>query len=274
MVALLTFLTLCCFALNSILCRIALSNGGVDPLQFALIRAVSAAIFLIILILIKERKFSFSKTHIPNALALSLYLICFTIAYVNLTTGVGALILFGCVQLTMLGRSLQTGEKFGLQKIVGTMLAISGIGYLVWPGVETPNLFYALLMAAAGFGWGCYSILGKKSNSPTLETANHFVKASLICFIAVLLHQHSFEITSKGLTLAILSGAIASGVGYSMWYHVLPKLRTITASLLQLLVPIIAASGGAIILQEPVSARLAFSALLTLAGVALALLAR
>lgn len=273
MVALLTFLTLCCFALNSILCRIALSNGGVDPLQFALIRAVSAAVFLIILIFIRERKFSLSKTHIPNALALSLYLICFTIAYVNLTTGVGALILFGCVQLTMLGRSLQTGEKFGLQKIIGTLLAVSGIGYLVLPGVETPNLFYALLMAAAGFGWGCYSILGKKSTTPALETANHFVKASIICFIAVLLHQHVFEISSKGLILAILSGAIASGVGYSMWYYVLPKLRTITASLLQLLVPIIAATGGAILLQEPVSVRLAISTLLTLAGVALALLA-
>lgn len=273
MVAFLTFLTLCCFALNSILSRIALSNGSVDPLQFALIRAVSAAIFLILLILVRERKFSLSKTHLPNALALSLYLICFTVAYVNLTTGVGALILFGCVQLTMLGRSLQTGEKFGLQKIVGTLLAISGIGYLVWPGVETPNLFYAFLMAAAGFGWGCYSILGKKSKAPTLETANHFVKASLICFVAVLLRQHFFEIKSQGLILAILSGAIASGVGYSMWYHVLPKLRTITASLLQLLVPIIAATGGAILLQEPVSARLAISALLTLAGVALALLA-
>lgn len=243
-------------------------------MQFALIRAVSAAIFLIVLILIRERKFSFTKTHISNALALSLYLICFTIAYVNLTTGVGALILFGCVQLTMLARGLQLGEKFNLQKIIGVVLAISGLGYLVWPGLETPNLFYALLMAAAGFGWGCYSILGKKSNSPTLETANHFVKASFICFIAVIIHQHPLQLSSQGLSLAILSGAIASGVGYSLWYHVLPKIRTITASLVQLLVPIIAAIGGIVLLQEPLSARLGISTLLTLVGVALALLAK
>lgn len=274
MVALLTFLTLCCFALNSILCRIALSNGGVEPLQFALIRALSAAVFLIILILIRERKFAFTKTHIPNALALSLYLICFTIAYVNLTTGVGALILFGCVQLTMLARGLQLGEKFNLQKIMGVVLAISGLGYLVWPGVETPNLFYAFLMAAAGFGWGCYSILGKKSTAPVSETANHFVKASIICLMAVILSQNPLQISSQGLSLALLSGAIASGVGYSLWYHVLPKLRTITASLVQLLVPILAAVGGTALLQEPMTARLGISALLTLAGVALALLAK
>lgn len=270
--ALLTFITLCCFALNSIFSRFGLKTQDTDAFSFAAVRSLSATVFLILLLYLNKKKFSLLKSHYADAACLIAYLLCFSVALVSLNTGVGALIAFSSVQITMIGIGIYKGEKFSLKKIIGATLAISGLVYLLWPGIETPNLFYASLMSIAGMSWGIYSILGKKSTEPVLETANHFVKATIVCGIALIFARNHLQISTRGMIYAILSGVLGSGIGYSVWYKVLPKLTRLNASLVQLFVPVIAALGGVIFLNEMMTLRLALAFILTLSGVTIAII--
>ncbi len=249
-------LTLIFFASNSILCRLALANKSIDAYSFTLIRLVSGAVVLnLIAFWLGKWKFGFTG-NIKAAGALLAYALFFSIAYLKLPASTGALILFGSVQATMIGWSMKVGLGPNKNEMVGLALALGGLIYLLLPGVKAPNLLGALCMFLSGIGWGVYSILGKKSTNPISNTAGNFLLASILSIILmpIILHQH--KISAHGIFLACISGAVSSGIGYSIWYTVLPKIKSTQAAIVQLLVPALAALFGTILLSENIPARL------------------
>ena len=266
---LLTTLTMIAFAANSILNRAALAGGEAGPATFAAIRTISGALFLFILFTLRQGIPSLGgPNRIVGTASLTLYMLGFSFAYVALDAGTGALILFGGTQITMFAGALLSGERPAVARWIGAILAFAGLVWLLWPGAEgAPTATPALMMAAAALGWGIYSLVGRVASDPLQETAANFVCAApitlLVC-VAVL-----DGITARGVVLAVMSGAITSGMGYALWYSILPKLETSVAALSQLTVPIIAAFGGALLLAEPPSSRLIVATVVVLGGVAL-----
>lgn len=259
--------------MNSVLCRLALKSESMDPYSFTVVRALSASVTVLVILALKKSSFQFSLKKNANALALFSYLFLFSLAYVNLPAGTGALILFGSVQVTMMAAALIQGEKFTFQKLFGAFVAIAGLVYLLLPGIESPNPQYALFMIGAGIGWGAYSLLGRQSNAPIADTAQHFLKAFFLCALVLVWRFDKVQFSSQGLTDAILSGSLASGIGYSIWYSVLPRLNRMNASLSQLMVPVLAALGGVVFLGEELSFRLVIGFVMTLGGVGFAIVA-
>lgn len=267
-------LALCAFAANSVLCRLALLNAAIDPVSFTTIRLCSGAIALFLIVRAGQQP-SQQKPHpsrLASAAMLFGYAICFSLAYVTLSTGTGALILFTAVQITMLTYSIVNGERPSLTKVLGFALAMGGLIWLLFPGISAPSFRGASLMACAGGAWGAYSILGKSSKAPIVDTASNFGLASLpaLVFSIVLFASQSARLDSLGVGLAITSGAITSGLGYVVWYSVLPKLASSQASIVQLTVPVIASVAGVLFLSESVTTRLVGSSALILVGVAVA----
>ena len=266
----LTAFALVAFAFNSILCRMALSEGEIDAASFTAVRLVSGAAVLAALVLASRKMGNPAKSgNWVSAFFLFAYAVAFSFAYLGLTTATGALILFGCVQLTMFGVSLHRGVRPGVLEWVGLIVAFGGLVYLVLPGLSAPPLSSALLMAAAGIAWGGYTLRGKGSEDPLADTTGNFIRSVPMVLVVALVYLPNLEASWRGVGLAMLSGAIASGVGYSVWYAALKYHTPTRAAVLQLSVPVIAAVGGIMLLAEVTSVRLAVAGALILGGILL-----
>lgn len=268
----LTMLAMLAFAGNSILCRMALQNGAIDAASFSGIRVLAGATVLLALLAMRSNVGQARRSGSwPSALMLFLYVICFSYAYIDLSAGTGALILFGMVQTTMVVAALISGERPGSIEIVGWLIAIAGMVYLLLPGAEAPSLPGTLLMAVAGIAWGIYSIRGRGETLPLAATASNFVRACVFLPLVFVPAVESMHLTPSGISLAVASGAVTSGVGYVIWYAALRHLKTLQAALVQLSVPVIAAAGGLLLLAETPSQRLVVATSLILGGIWLAL---
>lgn len=271
-----TGFALIAFAFNSILCRLALQNGEIDAAGFTLIRLASGAATLIIIYYFFAPRAAANEKRGNwfSAFFLFAYAVCFSFAYVNLTTGTGALILFGSVQATMMFAALLKGERPRILEWCGLASAFGGLVYLVFPGLTAPPLLSSALMAFAGSSWGFYTLRGRKSVNPLADTTGNFVRAAPLAVFAALPLIGQVHFSSKGIALAVLSGALASGVGYSVWYAALRFHTATRAAILQLSVPVLAGFGGVILLAETVSARLLTATVLIIGGIASAILTR
>ncbi|MFI8744820.1 EamA family transporter [Pseudomonas sp. NPDC077186] len=269
-ILLLTALAMLAFAGNSLLCRLALRETAIDAASFTAIRLVSGALTLWLLLRLRAPRQPMAGSW-PGALALFAYAAAFSFAYLRLDTGVGALLLFGAVQLSMLLWGLWRGERLGLAASLGTALAAGGLLALLLPGASAPPLTAALLMLLAGIAWGGYSLLGRGQGDPLAVTAGNFLRAAPLALLLALALLPRLSWDAPGLLYAVLSGAVTSGVGYAIWYSALPGLRASQAATVQLSVPILAALGGALLLGEALSLRLLLSASAVLGGIALVL---
>ena len=266
--ALLTVIALMAFAGNSLLCRLALTRTRIDAASFTTIRIASGALVLLLLVQLRPgRKHTGGSW--PSALALILYAAGFSFAYVRLTAGTGALLLFGAVQATMITVGVLRGERLSALQSGGLLLAYAGLIDLVLPGISAPPLVSAVLMLAAGAAWGVYSLRGKGAGDPTAVTAGNFVRAVPLAILVSVLASSYRSVDSAGAWYAVASGALASGLGYAVWYTALHDLRATTAATVQLSVPVIAAAGGVLLLREPLTSRLLIAAACILGGVAL-----
>jgi drug/metabolite transporter (DMT)-like permease len=270
-----TIFALLCFAFNSILCRLALKSDEIDAPSFTVIRLVSGALVLLMILYLTDKNESKLKSgNWLSAFWLFLYAICFSFAYIGLTTATGALILFGAVQLTMIIFALLKGERPQILEWLGLILAFGGLVYLVLPGLESPPIFSAFLMISAGIAWGFYTLRGKQSTNPLADTAGNFLRSVPLVLVIALPFISQVKLSPKGVIFAVLSGAIASGIGYAVWYSAL-KFHTATrAAILQLSVPVIAAIGGVIFLSETISTQLILASSLILGGIGLTILGR
>lgn len=272
---LLTAFALVAFAFNSILCRMALGSNEIDAASFTGIRLVSGAVTLSILLLaFRKTRNVFRTGNWRSAFFLFAYAICFSFAYLGLTTATGALILFGCVQLTMIGASIVNGERPDILEWIGLAVAFGGLVYLVFPGLSSPPLFNAMLMAAAGIAWGIYTLRGKGSEDPLADTAGNFARSVPMVTLIFLPFIAQIHLSTRGIVLAVLSGAVASGVGYTVWYAALRYQTPTRAAALQLSVPVIAALGGILLLSEIASFRLFVASALILGGLGLVIAGR
>ena len=265
----LTALTMLAFAGNSLLCRMALEYTSIDPASFTTIRIVSGALTLWMLVQLRRGHRTGAPGDWLSALALFAYAAGFSFAYVSLTAASGALMLFVAVQATMIGHGVWRGERFRHLQIAGLVLALGGLVGLLLPGLSAPPLGGCILMLGAGVAWGVYSLRGKGSGDPLAATAGNFVRAVPLAVALSLLMLRQLTLDGSGLWYAVLSGAIASGMGYAIWYKVLPSLKSTEAATLQLSVPVIAAVGGIVLLDEPVSLRLVIASIAILGGIAL-----
>ena len=278
-----TCLALTAFAANSVLCRLALGNSSIDASSFTIIRLFSGALTLFILINAK-RYFNHKTEQSKNnkgswygASMLFIYVLTFSFAYITLDTATGALILFGSVQITMILVNTLKGNRLHFSEWLGVMIAFFGFVYLMLPGIHTPSVFGFILMIISGVAWGFYTLNGRGSQNPFMDTAHNFIKTiPMIIIVALvqLLIINKTNISGQGVVLAILSGAIASGLGYSIWYSVLPHLNVVISAVLQLLVPVIAALGGVLFVNELITQRLLISALMILGGILLVILGK
>ncbi|WP_135384330.1 DMT family transporter [Vibrio tasmaniensis] len=291
-----TFITLVAFAANSVLCRWALMEQTIDPLSFSIVRIISGTLTLLILLtlsshsksreeLVNNDKSVETKFKLPfqftSILSLLVYMFGFSFAYLELGAGLGALVLFVAVQFTMIAAHLFAGNRMSLLEWCGCLLSVSGLVYLLMPtdSTSSPDITSIILMALAGVGWGIYTLAGKKSTNALQSTTANFAFSSLVILVLVspLLVipnvASQISITEQGLIYAILSGSVASGVGYSLWYYVVKKLDTVVASIAQLSVPVIATLGGVLLLSEPVTMQFIISSTVILLGISLVLVA-
>ncbi len=272
----LTSVTMIFFAANSVLARLALREDEIDGGSFTAVRILSGAVVLALLVGTRGGGFSALRRHGSWGAAFALfgYAAAFSFAYLSLDAGVGALILFGAVQITMIAVGMNRGERPPSSEWFGLALALFGLGYLVSPGLTAPSFVGASLMATSGVAWGWYSLAGKGILSPTAATAGNFVRAAPMAMAVVLVVWARSEphVNWIGLALAMISGAVTSGLGYAIWYAALKGLSTSRAAIVQLTVPVIAAAAGVIFLDEQMTWRLAMAAVAILGGVALALL--
>ena len=269
-IGLLTVLTLVAFAANSILCRAALDRTSIDPATFTGVRLVAGAIALAILVAVQRGRHQHGSW--GGALALFTYAAAFSFAYVGLPAGTGALLLFGAVQLTMIGGGLRAGERLAARPLAGALLALTGLLVLVLPGLSAPPVGRAALMLLAGAAWGVYSLHGRGGTDPLGATAGNFLRALPFAAVLWLPFLGHWSIDAGGFGLAVASGSVASALGYAMWYTVLPSLRAASAGVVQLAVPVIAALAGVVLLGETVTLRLVLAGLTILGGIALVLL--
>jgi drug/metabolite transporter (DMT)-like permease len=267
----LTLLAMLAFAGNSLLCRIALKQTGIDAASFTTIRLLSGALMLGLLVRLNRRSAA-GAGNWPSALALFVYAAGFSFAYVRLSAATGALLLFAAVQATMITYGVCKGERLRRPQLVGFVLALSGLVGLMLPGLAAPPLGSALLMLGAGAAWGIYSLRGKSSGDPTAVTAGNFVRSVPIAVALSLLMLNQVSLDRAGMGYAVLSGALASGIGYAIWYRVLPAMKATHAATVQLSVPVIAALGGIVALGESISVRSVLAATAILGGIALVIL--
>ncbi|HBN90161.1 MAG: EamA family transporter [Alteromonadaceae bacterium] len=268
---LLTTLALLAFAGNSLLCRMALAHTGMDAASFTTVRLISGALVLWLLVVLRQGASQVQGSWL-SALALFVYAAGFSFAYLQLNTGIGALILFGAVQSGMIGYGLWRGERFSARQWLGLLMACAGLTGLLLPGLSAPPLMGSMLMLTAGFAWAVYSLRGKGAANPLQVTAGNFIRTLPMTLLlsVVLFGQLSFD--NNGMLYAVLSGALTSGVGYAIWYSVLPQLKATTAATVQLTVPVLAAIAGILILSEPLTQRLILASVAILGGIALVVL--
>lgn len=256
------------FAGNSLLCRVALRDTSIDAATFTSIRLASGALVLWILLRSRGRR-PLAAGSWPMAAMLFAYAVCFSFAYRDLTAATGALLLFGAVQLTMTGYGLFKGERLVGLRLVGVLVAITGLVWLLLPGLSAPPPFAASLMLVSGIAWGVYSLLGRGGGDPTAATGGNFIRAVPFAAVLSLAAATQAQPDHTGLIYAVASGAVTSGLGYVLWYAALPALSATSAATIQLCVPAIAALGGAVLLAEPITARLLLASAAILGGIAL-----
>jgi len=270
--AFLTLVTMIAFAGNSVLCRMALKHTTIDAATFTSIRLVSGAVVLWLIVRFARA----GRTGAGNwwsALALFVYAAGFSLAYVSLSAATGALLLFGSVQATMIGRGIWQGERLARLQWLGLVVAMAGLVGLMLPGLAAPPLLGAALMVLAGAAWGVYSLRGKGAGDPTLVTAGNFWRAAVLALVLSAVMQTSAVLNAswdaEGLAYAVASGAVTSGLGYALWYSVLPALKATQAATIQLSVPVLAALGGVALLGEVMTGQFVWSSVATLGGIAL-----
>lgn len=267
-IALLTIFAMLAFASNSLLCRIALRDTDIDAASFTAVRLASGALLLAVLLRSRGRRPAAGGSW-PMAAMLFAYAASFSFAYRDLTAATGALLLFGAVQLSMIGWGLWRGERLRGMRLAGLLLAVAGLIALLMPGLAAPPPLAATLMIGAGVAWGVYSLLGRSAGEPVAATGGNFLRSlpfAALLLLAALDHQ---AVDRMGLLYAVLSGAVTSGLGYVLWYAALPALSATSAATIQLSVPAIAAVGGAVLLAEPLTARLLLASVAILGGIAL-----
>lgn len=261
--------TLIAFAANSVLNRGALVDGSTGPMAYSVVRLLSGALVLWVLVAV-QNGFWRPRLHPVSAIALTTYIISFSIAYVTLDAGLGALILFGGVQLTMFILALFVREKVRWPAYVGAFVSFGGLCVLFLPSAELHiDVVSVGIMICGAMGWGAYSFIGKGSSDPMVETAQNFVWALPLAVIAFSLSPDA--ITIYGATLGVMSGAVTSSIGYALWYSILPKLRTSSAAVLQLSVPILASVAGIIFLDEFFTWQLGIATILVITGTCITL---
>lgn len=267
-VALLIVFAMLAFAGNSLLCRVALRDTSIDAASFTSIRLASGALVLWILLRTRGKQ-PLAAGSWPMAAMLFAYAVCFSFAYRDLTAATGALLLFGAVQLTMTVYGLFTGERLAGLRLVGVLVAVAGLVWLLLPGLSAPPVIAAGLMLAAGLAWGIYSLLGRGAGDATAATGGNFIRAVPFAAVLSLAAASQASPDTTGLMYAVASGAVTSGLGYVLWYAALPALSATSAATIQLCVPAIAALGGAVLLAEPITARLLIASAAILGGIAL-----
>jgi len=273
------------FAANSLLCRMALANTSIDPGVFTTVRLVSGAICLLLLVLVLNRgakspatllRIVTQQASVLGTLSLFTYAIAFSYAYVAMSTGSGALLLFGAVQITMISFGLMKGERFTALQWLGFLFAFIGLIVLLLPSASAPPIYSAVLMASGGVAWGAYSLLGKSSQAPLLLTAGNFLYASVLAvpLVVWLAVTNTWEWDSAGGSYAIASGVLASGCGYAIWYRALPLIQSTTAATVQLSVPVIATLMGWLMLGEVINSQIIAASVITLGGIWLVIVKR
>ncbi len=274
-IAILTAITMVAFAANSLLCRMALGAELIDPVSFTTLRLVSGALILVPLSRFAgERRAAGKKAGSwGSGLGLFVYAIAFSLAYVSLEAGIGALILFGAVQVTMIGAGLKSGERPHPAEWLGLAAALGGLVYLVLPGITAPDPVGALLMAISGIAWGIYSLRGKGTTATVLATTGNFVRTVPMAAFASVLAFSLVRAERTGIVLALVSGTLTSGLGYVLWYKALRGLTATRAAIIQLVVPVLAAFGGVVFLAEQLTVRLSIASMFVLGGVAIAIVA-
>lgn len=260
------------FAGNSVICRLALVDGAIDPASFTSVRLVSAAVTLLFIVALRGGLREATTAGSWQAAAtLIVYAIFFSYAYVSLSAASGALILFGFVQATMIAAALIAGERPSAGETLGWAVAASGLVWLLLPGADAPPLAGAVMMAIAGIGWGLYSLNGRSEARPLASTTGNFIRALPPVAVLAAATASQFDATLGGLLLACLSGCLTTGIGYVVWYAALAGLSALQAALVQLSVPAIAAAGGLLFVGETIPLRLTVCGLLILGGLSLAL---
>lgn len=290
--AFLIFLAMLAFAGNSFICRLALASNAIDPVSFTSIRLISGALGLMLIVLIMSSRtdnktpnqslLSFNKSNIIGSLMLFIYAILFSLAYINLDAGVGALLLFGSVQLTMLGFSVINGGKISIIEAFGIVIASLGLVILLAPNEFSPDLTASAVMIISGIAWAFYTLNGQSNSTvdPTTNTAKNFMLTIPLVLLSLFIALSFFsldgfsKLSLNGILLASLSGIVMSALGYSIWYAVLPKLSITVAACAQLSVPVLAAIGGFILIDEPLTHRFIIATVLTLTGIAITVFAK
>jgi drug/metabolite transporter (DMT)-like permease len=267
---LLTAAAMVAFAANSVLARLAFATAGAEPLSYTGIRLAAGAITLALLLALRRQSLRPAGSW-SSAAALFGYAILFSIAYILLGAGTGALILFASVQIGILGWAIYKGDRPGAIEWLGFFVAFAGLVYLVSPGVVAPPPLGALLMLAAGLCWAAYTLIGRGSVSPLADTAGNFIRSSPIAAVMIVAGAMTHGVSPGAALYAVASGALASGIGYAVWYAVLPALSRTRAAIVQLTVPAIAAAGGVVFIGEALSLRLVVATVAIVGGVALAL---
>jgi drug/metabolite transporter (DMT)-like permease len=268
----LTALAMIAFAANSVLARLAFATAGAEPMSYTGIRLASGALTLALLLLLRDRRVRLAGSW-SGAASLFGYAIFFSIAYILLGAGTGALILFASVQIGILGWAIYKGDRPGMLEWLGLVVALGGLVYLVSPGLVAPSPIGAALMLVAGLCWAAYTLIGRGSSSPLGDTAGNFMRAAPFAVLLIVIAAFTRPIAPIAALYAIASGALASGLGYAVWYTVLPALSRTRSAIVQLTVPAIAAAGGVVLIGEPVSTRLIIASTAILGGVAIALIA-
>lgn len=274
-----TVLALCAFAGNSILCRLALGDEAIDAASFTNIRLASGIVTLMLILAFFKGKKETAQSANKSVQAstgswwatamLFVYAITFSYAYITLDTGTGALILFASVQLTLIIYGLLTGNRLHPAEWFGLLIAFAGFVYLVLPTLSTPSLAGFILMSLSGVAWGFYTLAGRQSNNPLADTSFNFLRTLPLVILLFVFTLHSVNISSAGIAYAVMSGALASGLGYTIWYKALPSLSAIQAGVVQLSVPILAAIGGVVFAAESLSMRLIVASMMILGGIML-----
>lgn len=269
-------LAMIAFAANSVLCRLALVQNQIDAMSFSVLRVISGVLVLGVLLLISRRR-SHGQTKLnwnfKHGFYLAAYIVAFSLAYVNISAGVGALLLFGTVQVTMVIYGLCHGEKINWKRALGLVLAFAGIMILLLPGASAPSLGYSMIMVASGVAWAAYSISGKDSVNPLNSTYTNFVLAVPFVVIASFLFAQNIHVSWQGFTLALVSGGLASSSAYVLWYSILKQIDRIMASTVQLSVPCLAIIGGSLFIGENIGLRILLSSGIVLCGILLVIFA-
>lgn len=266
-VTVLTIMTMIAFAGNSLLCRAALNETGIDPASFTTIRLISGALMLWLVVRIRGKGKDIGQGNWISAFALFAYAAGFSFAYVSLPAATGALLLFGGVQATMICYGIWEGERLIKIQLGGLSLAFAGLVTLLLPGLSAPPVIGSILMLGAGFAWGVYSLRGRGEGDPLQVTAGNFLRAVPLTFLITISMLSSFSMDKLGILYAVSSGALASGTGYAIWYTALPALKSTYAATVQLSVPVIAALGGIMFLDEAITLRLLLSSVAILGGI-------